>query len=147
MSENYITFEELKTRLKPAQRLAAELIVANDFAGKGEKKSFEQIAKEVGITDRTLYNWRQNADFTRYLAAISDNKLDQYRSIADSQLMKLVKGTSNNGLPSVKGLEMYYKLIGRMQDRQTLEVVEARRPTMTREEISEQLKELDKYVN
>lgn len=147
MSENYFTFEELKQRLKPAQRLAAELIVANDFAGKEDKKNLDEIGKEVGVDRRTLYNWRQNADFTRYLAAISDNKLDQYRSLADSQLMKLVMGTSNNGLPSVKGLEMYYKLVGRMQDRQTLIVEENRRLAMTRDEISEQLKELDKYVN
>ncbi|ONK24353.1 hypothetical protein BLX87_05420, partial [Bacillus sp. VT-16-64] len=88
MSENYITFEELKQRLTPGQRLAAELIVANDFAPKGEKKTLDQIAEEVGITDRQLYNWRQNPDFTRYMAAISDNKLDNYRSLADSQLIK-----------------------------------------------------------
>ena len=147
MSENYITFEELKQRLTPGQRLAAELIVANDFAPKGEKKTLDQIAEEVGITDRQLYNWRQNPDFTRYMAAISDNKLDNYRSLADSQLIKLIQGTSNNGVASIKALELFYRLNGRMQDRQTLVVEDSRKPTYSRDEISRGLEELNKYVN
>lgn len=149
MSENYITFEELKTRLKPAQRLAAELLVTNEFAKKGEKKTFEQIAKEVGITDRQLYNWRQDPDFLRYYSAISDTKLDNFRALADSQLVKLIEGAfTNNGTPSIKALELYYKLSGRLQERKHVTFEnESRKPTMTRDEISEQLKELDKYVN
>lgn len=147
MSENYVSFDELKQRLKPGQRLAAELIVQNDFAPKGEKMTLDQIAEQVGVTDRQLYNWRQDADFTRYMAAISDNKLDNYRSLADSQLIKLIQGTSNNGVASIKALELFYKLNGRMQDRQTLVFEDNRQPTYSRDEISRGLQELNKYVN
>jgi|SRR5690606_4706914 len=149
MSENYLPFEELKQRLKPKQRLAAELIAENDFIPKGEKKkSLEEIGKEVGVDPRTLYNWRQNPDFTRYLALICDNKLDNYRSLADSQLIKLIRGEfTNNGTPSIKALDLYYKLSGRMQDRQTLVFEDNRQPTYTRDEISRGLEELNKYVN
>jgi len=147
VSENYVSFEDLKQRLKPGQRLAAELIVQNDFAPKGEKMTLEQIAEQVGVTDRQLYNWRQDADFTRYMAAISDNKLDNYRSLADSQLIKLIQGTSNNGVASIKALELFYKLNGRMQDKQTVVMTDNRQPTYSRDEISRGLEELNKYLN
>lgn len=144
-----VTYDELKQRLTPGQRLAAELIVDNDFAPKGEKKNLDEIAAEVGVDRRTIYNWRQNADFTHYMAAISDNKLENHRSLADSQLIKLIQGTfTNNGTPSIKALELFYKLSGRLVERSVVMTNdENRRPTMTRDEISKELKELDKYVS
>src|SRR5699024_10985780 len=111
----------LKLRLTPAQRKAAELIVANDFAPKGEKRTLDEIAEEVGVDRRTIYNWRQSADFRRYMAAISDGELANYRSLADSQLIKLIKGTSNNGLPAIRGLELFYKLEGRLVERSVVQ--------------------------
>lgn len=135
-----ITFEDLKLRLKPGQRKAAQLMVNNDFAPKGEKKTLEEIAAEVGITDRQLYNWRQNPDFTRYMAAISDGELANYRSLADSQLIKLIAGTSNNGLPAIKALELFYKLEGRLVDRSVVMSDDSNNnPTMTRAEASAEL--------
>lgn len=143
-----MTFEELKLLLTPRQRKAAELIVNNDFAPKGEKKNLDDIAEEVGVDRRTLYNWRQNSDFTRYMSAISDNKLDNYRSLADSQLIKLIEGTSNNGVASIKALELFYKLSGRLEDKRTVTINEEnRKPTMTREQVSKGLADLEKYVN
>ena len=143
-----ITFDELKLLLTPAQRKAAELIVANDFAPKGEKKNLDDIAEEVGVDRRTLYNWRQNSDFTRYMSAISDNKLDNHRSLADSQLIKLIEGTSNNGIASIKALELFYKLNGRLEDKRTVTINdEERKPTMTREQVSKGLADLERFVN
>ena len=143
-----ITYEDLKLLLTAEQRHAAELIVANDFAPKGEKRKLDEIAFEVGVDRRTLYNWRQNADFTRYMAAISDNKLDNHRSLADSQLIKLIAGTSNNGVASIKALELFYKLNGRLEDKRTVTINdEERKPTMTREEVSKGLADLERFVN
>jgi len=143
-----LTYEDLKLRLTPAQRKAAELIVANDFAPKGEKRNLGEIAEELGIVQKTLYNWRQSADFTRYMAAVSDGELSNYRSLADSQLIKLIAGTSNNGLPAIRALELFYKLEGRLEDKRTVTIDESnnKRP-MTRTEISKELERLEKYVN
>ncbi|WP_243290349.1 phBC6A51 family helix-turn-helix protein [Bacillus sp. FJAT-47783] len=55
---------------------------ANEFAPKDEKKTYEEIAEEVGIAIRALYNWCQSPDFTRYRSVISDNKPDNYRALA-----------------------------------------------------------------
>lgn len=112
-----VTIAELKRRLKPQQLLAAELIVANEFELKESRRTLEEIADEVGITARSLYEWRKQPDFSHYSAAISDNHLDSYRALADAQVIKLIRGTSNNGLPSVKGLELFYKLIGKLVEK------------------------------
>ena len=142
-----ITFEELKLRLSPVQRKAAELIVTNDFAPKGEKKTLEQISEQVGVDRRTLYNWRQNPDFTRYTAAVSDGELANYRSLANSQLIKLIQGTSNNGVPAIKALELFYKLEGRLVERSvTMTDERENQPRITRDEISEKIRELDTFV-
>lgn len=143
-----ITYEELRMRLSPQQRRAAELLVTNDFLPKGEKKNLDQLSEEIGIDRRTLYNWRQNADFTRYMAAHSDGELSNYRSLADSQLIKLIQGAyTNNGTPSIKALEMYYKLEGRLVERSvTMTDDKANQPRMSREELSDQIIELNKFI-
>lgn len=139
-----ITFEELKTKLTSEQRKAAELITANDFSGKKDKKTFEEIAEEVGISSRQLYTWRQNPNFTQYMSAISDRELENYRSLADSQLIKLIQGTSNNGLPSIKALELFYKLEGRLVDKSVVMTSNDSNSKMSQEDISKELDKLDK---
>jgi len=147
MIENNISFEDLKLRLTPAQRKAAELIVANDFAPKKQRKTLGEIAKEVGISDRQLYTWRQNPDFTRYVAASSDGELSNYRSLADSQLIKLIKGTSNNGLPALRALELFYKLEGRLQDKRTVTFDDVSGgKKLSRSDISKELEKLEDYI-
>lgn len=114
---NKPTLEALKAKLTPAQLRACELLLEKEYAPKGEKATYEQIAEQIGIDTSTLYHWRQKSEFVQYLAAVSDTKLDSARAAADAQLMNLVKGTSNNGNASIKALELYYKLIGKLVDK------------------------------
>lgn len=142
-----LTLSELKSKLTPQQLAAAELLVANDFAGK-EKRTYQDIAAELGIEARTLYNWRHTPAFIKYCATLSDNKLDSYRSVADAQLMKLIAGTSNNGIPSIKALELFYKLNGKLVERrevvQTEELSSTKR--ITDEELQRGLEEMNKLL-
>lgn len=114
---NKPTLDALKAKLTPGQLRACELLLIKEYAPKGEKATYAEIAEEVGIDTSTLYHWRQSNDFTQYLAALSDTKLDSARASADAQLMRLVNGTSNNGMASIKALELYYKLIGKLVDK------------------------------
>lgn len=115
-----LTMQQLTGRLTPAKQKAAELILEREYAPKGEKITYADIAEEVGITERTLYEWRKDPYFIQYLAVISDKKLDNYRGLADAQLIRLIKGTSNNGIASIKALELYYKLAGKLVERREL---------------------------
>jgi len=112
-----LTLDQLKAKLTPAKQKAAELVLEREYAPKGEKATYEDIAEAVGVTERTLYEWRKDTYFIQYLAVISDQKLDNYRGLADAQLIKLIQGTSNNGIASIKALELYYKLAGKLVER------------------------------
>ena len=142
-----VTITELKRRLKPNQLAAAELIVANEFAEKGARRSYEEIAEEVGITARSLYEWRKNPDFIHYSAAISDSHLDSYRALADAQLIKLISGTSNNGLASIKALELFYKLNGKLvEKREVVTHDTASAPRISGEELRKGIDQLTEMI-
>jgi len=145
---NEITLTELKARLSAEQLQAAELLVSNDYAGKA-KKSYEEISDELGMSVRTLYNWRQEPDFIRYCAWISETKLDAFRATADAQLIKLIEGTSNNGLASIKALELFYKLNGRLIDRREVVQTEEGRGAkrISDDELQRGLDELNDMLN
>jgi len=143
-----ITLSELKARLSAEQLPAAELLVSNDYAGKA-KKSYELLADELCMSVRTLYNWRQEHDFIRYCAWISETKLDAFRATADAQLIKLIEGTSNNGLASIKALELFYKLNGRLIDRREVVQTEESRGAkrISDDELQRGLDELNDMLN
>ena len=141
-----ITLEGLKAKLTPKQILAAELILENEFRAKGDKRKLEEIAEDAGCAVRTLYEWRQEPEFVRYLAAISDTRLDSYRSMADSQLVKLMNGTSNNGTPSIKALELFYKIIGKLVEKREVVTESKAIPPLDPTDIQAQLEALQKSI-
>lgn len=142
------TLEELRSQLTDTQAKAAHLLVQNSFANRDEKKTLEEIAHECGVSRMQLYNWRQDIDFIRYKKALSEKHLASYRDLADAQLLKLVKGTSNNGVPYVKGLELYYKICGDLVDKKSIEFEDgSNRPRLTAKEVSEGLDELNAMLN
>ncbi|MFJ8246201.1 phBC6A51 family helix-turn-helix protein [Peribacillus asahii] len=98
---------------------------------------------------RTLYNWRKEPDFIRYCAWISETKLDTFRATADAQLIKLIEGTSNNGLASIKALELFYKLNGRLIDRREVVQTEESRGAkrISDDELQRGLDELNDMLN
>jgi predicted DNA-binding protein YlxM (UPF0122 family) len=115
-----MTLRELESALhdnNPKKVKAAHLLVNNDYAIKEETKSLDEIAEEVGVERRTLYNWRQEPIFLKYCEQLSEVKLIEFRSLVDSQLIKAIKGSSSNGIPSMKALDLYYKLSGRLVER------------------------------
>jgi predicted DNA-binding protein YlxM (UPF0122 family) len=143
-----MNIRELETMLfddTPKKVKAAHMLVNNDYATKDETKSLEEIAEEVGVDRKTLYNWRQEPIFLKYCEQLSEVKLIEFRSLVDSQLIKAIKGTSSNGIPSMKALDLYYKLSGRLVERSEVvtadESVASTRP-LNDETIAKELEEL-----
>lgn len=136
--------DKYKYRLTPQQQKAAEMLVENEFAMKGEKRNLEEIAEEVGVSVRTLYSWRQDTDFVGYSAAVSSVIFESYTPLAESQLIKGIRGTSNNGIASNKSLEMFFRLLGRFVDHRVVTQIDDSAPTrMSREELSRGIDELN----
>lgn len=108
--------EVLAQQLTPKQREAAAALVENEFKGKGEKLTLIELAESLGISERTLYEWRTaNPSFNAYKESICDSVMKSRLEFIDAQLMKLVEGTSNNGTPSIKAIELAYKRNGKLQ--------------------------------
>lgn len=111
---------KLESQLTLQQRTAALLCVEHDLGEPGNQRTYDDIAAEIGVTDRTLYNWRsQNKAFINYVNIIADEMFEAKRSVVYRQLMKLIEGTQ----PSVKAMDLYMRRHGLLTDRQVVESV------------------------
>lgn len=128
--------------LTPKQREAATALVENDLRDKGEKLTLKELAESLGISDRTFYEWRQKPAFIDYAETICDKTMRSNLAFIDAQLMRLVSGTSNNGTPSVKAIDLAYKRLGKTQN--VVKMVDDRddRPAMTEKEFASRLEAL-----
>jgi AcrR family transcriptional regulator len=70
-----------------------------------------EIAKEVGISERTLYRWREKEDYAELLETLSDRIMKTFISEVDKAVMKSVKSGS------VKAMELAYKRSGKLVDK------------------------------
>lgn len=120
-------FDEAK--LRPKQREAALALIEKEFADKGERKSNDQIAEDLGITRMTLYNWdtrdRNFIEYKNYLAA------DFFDSYLPFVYKKLIDGIHHG---SMKGIEIFLKRRGELDSRSEVTVTAALDDDMTFEE-------------
>jgi transcriptional regulator with XRE-family HTH domain len=142
----------LEAQLKPQQMMAAQKYVENGWAEvipeSGGKKTMQELADDIGIARSTLYEWLKEEAFTEYVNYLSDQQLDAMRTKANVALIKLIDG-GNNGLPSVKALDLFYKRHGLLT---TVEVIDDRRDHIetrrkTDEEVRKDIAELDAMMN
>ncbi|MDO3681696.1 phBC6A51 family helix-turn-helix protein [Paenibacillus ehimensis] len=142
----------LEEQLTPQQRRAAQLIVQNDWAEllseDGRKKTMQEIAEEVGIARSTLYEWKAQEQFIEYVNYLTDKQLESMRSEVNVAIMKAIRG-GNNGLPSVKALDLYMRRWGLLTN---VEVIDDRRERIesrrkTDEEVRKDIAELDAMIN
>ncbi|MFS0559604.1 phBC6A51 family helix-turn-helix protein [Terribacillus sp. 179-K 1B1 HS] len=143
------SLKDYEKALDPTHAIAARLLVENQFKLKNERKTMEVIAAEVGVSRQSLHNWQKSPDFIRYMDALSEQQLAIFKPLVDSQLIKSIRGDAqNNGLPSQKALELYYKLIGRLAERHEMYFADkpTTRKTFTEEEYEAELEELAKLA-
>lgn len=142
---NY-SLTQIKAELDPRQQKAAMLIVENEFLTKETgRRSLEDIAQEIGVSRQSLHTWRQSPYFRAYMNHLSDERLDSRRAEVDAALFKLIQG-GNNGLPAIKALELYYKLSGRLVDKQVVETIDGNKPELSQEQIDSGIEELAKKL-
>lgn len=133
--------KDLEIKLTAQQKKAAYLLLENELGGK--PKTLDDIAEELGMSRAMLYIWRQNPDFIAYYHAISQVQLGSQRGEVDAQLMKLIRGTSNNGNPSIKALELYYKLCGQLVSKSEVTKTEKPEKSVDVDELKRMLDEVE----
>lgn len=132
----------LEARLDGRQIKAALLCVEREFAAEEDRRGFDEIADEVGVSRQSLYKWRtQNRAFIEYVNYIADDFLASERAFVYRQLMKTISGAQ----PSIKGIDLYFKRHGLITQNiavETKDVGAAR----TNEELAAELEELDELL-
>ncbi|MET3658516.1 phBC6A51 family helix-turn-helix protein [Sporosarcina psychrophila] len=107
--------KQLEAKLDARQRKAAYLLVENELRETGERKSYEEIAAEIGVHYKTIWEWRtKNRNFIAYKNEIADDFLADKRDQVYAQLMKLITAPQ----PSVKAIDLFMRRHGMLTDRQ-----------------------------
>lgn len=132
----------LESRLEGRQIKASLLCVEREFAAEDERKSFDEIAEEIGISRQALFKWRtQNRAFIDYTNYLADDFLSADRAFVYRQLMKTIAGSQ----PSVKGIDLYFKRHGLITQNIAVETKDSG-AARTNEELAQELEELDELL-
>lgn len=130
----------LEAKLDGRQRKAALACVEREFAAEDERRGFEEIAAEAGVTRNTLYEWRtQNRNFIDYTNLLADDFLAGERAYVYRQLMKTIGGSQ----PSIKAIDLFFKRHGLITERQIVETKDVGGSNGSNVDIANELAELD----
>jgi hypothetical protein len=132
--------KRLESKLDIRQRQAALLIVERELSeNSDERRTLEELAEEIGVTRKTLYQWRtQNKTFIDYVNIVADEFLESKRAVVYRQMMRLIEGSQ----PSVKALDLYMRRHGLLTDKTVVESSDGNN-TRTNDDIEREIDELD----
>ncbi|MGY3187155.1 phBC6A51 family helix-turn-helix protein [Lysinibacillus sp. TE18511] len=108
--------DEILKELTVDQAKAAELIYENDLLPKGKRRSYVEIAKEVGVSDRTLRKWRQLPAMLEYKTAVTDTYLADNRT----RVMQALVNECEAGNASM--MKLYMQTMGMLVDKAEVEI-------------------------
>lgn len=135
--------KQLEAKLDARQRKAAYLLVENELRETGERKSYEEIAAEIGVHYKTVWEWRtKNRNFIAYKNEIADDFLADKRDQVYAQLMKLITAPQ----PSVKAIDLFMRRHGMLTDRQITQTENGDENRST-DDLEKELAELDDLLD
>ncbi|MEK5431354.1 phBC6A51 family helix-turn-helix protein [Lysinibacillus sp. FSL R7-0073] len=108
--------DEILKELTADQAKAAELIYENDLLPKGKRRSYVEIAKEIGVSDRTLRKWRQLPGMLEYKTAVTDMYLADNRTRV---MQALIQGCVDGNASHMK---LYMQTMGMLVDKAEVEI-------------------------
>jgi AcrR family transcriptional regulator len=102
MPKNVIDYSSFKRDQLEAARLMSD---------PDERLTNAEIAERVGVSERTIYRWKEDADFIALLNDLADKHMDSFLAEAYRQLQT----SARRG--SVKALELILKRQGKLIER------------------------------
>lgn len=108
--------DDILKELTADQAKAAELIYENDILPIGKRRSYTAIAEELGVTDRTLRNWRQLPAMLDYKVAVTSKYLTDNRTRV---MEALVRGCLDGNASHMK---LYMQAENMLIDKTEIEV-------------------------
>jgi DNA-binding XRE family transcriptional regulator len=129
----------LEAKLDARKRKAAYLLVENELRETGDKRTQDDIAEEVGVTSKTIWEWKtKDSVFIEYKNALADDFLSEKRAYVYGQMMKLIGGSQ----PSVKAIDLFMRRFGLLTEKQviTTEEVSGNR---SNDDLAKELEEIE----
>jgi AcrR family transcriptional regulator len=134
---DYRRMKELEQTMRP-DKLAACLRHYEELQKpKGERLGVNELAKELGISHMTFYRWRNEPEYIEYLGLLSSRTVDATLPVATNALIRMIDTTQ----PSSKALEMFFKLLGMLNEKHTVETRDMT-AELTEDAIKRQIEEL-----
>jgi DNA-binding XRE family transcriptional regulator len=138
-----IRLKTLEAKLDARKRNAAYLLVENELRETGDKRTQEDIASEIGVSSKTVWEWKtKDPVFIEYKNALADDFLSEKRAYVYGQLMKLIGGSQ----PSVKALDLYLRRFGLLTEKSVVETVDTNQ-VRSEDAIKQQLAELEELLD
>lgn len=110
-------FDYDENKLKPLQREAAIALVEYEFTPKGQRKTKQEIADEIGITRQCLHKWdTRDKNFIAYKNSLAADFMDTHTAFVYKKLIDSI----DRG--SVRGIELFMKRLGDLADQQEVTI-------------------------
>ncbi|MBC1935119.1 hypothetical protein HCA69_01990 [Listeria grandensis] len=119
-------YQTLMDELTEEQREAIHLLLEQcEYSpGDDDYQTMDEIAEEVGVVRKTLYNWRTtNPTFMEALGLATQARLQTLAPYAYGAMSKLLKGKQ----PSTKALDLYFKQQGWTNSNQEITITTNKR--------------------
>ncbi|MGE6488503.1 phBC6A51 family helix-turn-helix protein [Paenisporosarcina sp. NPDC076898] len=136
--------KKLEAKLGTQKVKAAYELLSYELKDKGEEghANYDDVAKACGIHRNTLYEWRSIPEFIEYKNAIADDFLLEKRAVVNKKLMSLI----DNGQPSVKAIDLYYRRFGLLTERQIVEQHDTSDSNHSNDQIEETIADIDSLL-
>lgn len=136
--------DQLAEQLSTKQQKAVYLLIENEMAPTSEQKTQEELADELGISRKCLWEWRKkNQAFIEFKKEVAKDYLGDEVGLFAKALIDSMRGT--NGAPSQKALDLYAKMMGFIKNEHAVEITKGN--ARTDEELAKELEELDALLD
>jgi hypothetical protein len=121
-----------------------EIEIVTAIASKGAK-TFEEVAQEVGVSTKTIFNYRQKPHIKKAVRElVLSNTGDHLPEVMDILMKQVRKG-------NMRSIELYTKLLGLQVEQQNIRqttTIETKSPydNMSDEELEAELKRLEQQT-
>ena len=105
----------MKRGLSTTQKKVVYELVNSDITG----KTHAEIAEEYGITERTLYRWKNDVEFAQELEQQTDINLKAFLYEANQELKKLIRN-GHSEQAKLQGIKLVMQSQGKLRDVQDI---------------------------
>ena len=130
--------DQLAEQLSAKQQKAVYMLIENEMAATADQKTQEELAEEIGISRKVLWEWRKkNQAFIEFKKEVAKDYLADGVGIFARQLMRSMEGKN----PSQKALDLYAKMMGFIKSEHSVEISQG--GAKSNEELAQEIAELD----